>query len=154
LHFFRIAICRGADERKDGLFVKDPNRLAPFAVILGSLEGFTGPPPKQKSTIFSKSPETLKICSVTNLRANITNIYSFPSFCGVLVVKFELLVIWGGSVVWVCSIARDLDRPIPPPLQSYSQKARIFGLRTEILAPIQPIGSRLGLGLGVPKISR
>jgi len=35
-------------------------------------------------------------------------------------------------------------------------KAGIFGLRTgdSLLAPIQPIGSRLGLGLGVAKISR
>jgi hypothetical protein len=36
---------------------------------------------------------------VTNLRVYVTNIYSISSFCGVLVVKFELLVVLGGWVV-------------------------------------------------------
>jgi hypothetical protein len=64
-------------------------------------EGFTGQPPtplnrNQIEHEFQSFQKTLKICLVTNLRAQITIANQFSSFCGVLVAKFELWQFWSG----------------------------------------------------------
>jgi hypothetical protein len=45
-----------------------PESLRSIRVILGTLEGFTGQPPKQKAQFLQSLQKTLKIYSVTNPR--------------------------------------------------------------------------------------